>query len=352
MSIQSLIQSGTKLWLDSVHPVEIQKNVARGATGATSNPIIISGIIEHGNYDEQIARLIGKGMDDNAIAWEMTDELVADAQEAFLPAWEKSQGNDGYVSFELDPLLEDIEVNYPLDYRKRKYIELGQHYALEQDNRMIKVPATDGGIAALEELAAAGVTINVTLCFTMRQYLASRDAIWRGAQRRKNGLKDFKSVYSIFVSRVDAYTDKHITQLSDDAQGVVGVLNAKEVWAENQKFWKDKNLRLEQEIVFASTGKKLSWQAEDYYVENLAGSDIQTVPPETIEAVEHLGKTYGRAIAQLPEEKIVREIHEKVDDNALEAFLMEEGLAKFTHPFKKLLGTIAAKRQELATANR
>ena len=88
---------------------------------------------------------------------------------------------------------------------------------------MIKVPATPAGLDALEELAAAGVTLNVTLIFTMRQYEAARDAIWRGAQRRKS-LDRFKSVYSIFVSRVDVYTEKHVPELSPAAQGQVGIV--------------------------------------------------------------------------------------------------------------------------------
>ncbi len=350
MPLKSLIQSGTKLWLDSVEPHEVQKNFERGATGATSNPIIIADILKTGAFDDHIARLIDKGYDDAAIAWEMTDELVSDAQEIFLPVWERTEGDDGYVSFELDPLLEDPELGPPLPQRIERYIELGKHYALEQDNRMIKVPATEAGLAALEELAAAGVMLNVTLCFTRRQYLAARDAIWRGVQRSPRGLDSFKSVYSIFVSRIDVYTDKYVRDLSDEAQGEVGILNAKELWRENQAFWADKNLRLKQEIVFASTGRKLDWQGEDYYVENLAGSDIMTNPPETNDAIERLGKNYTRQVDQMPPDEIVAEIREKVDVAAMEAKLMEEGVKKFADPFKKLLATIAEKRQSLAAA--
>src|SRR5439155_4461942 len=108
----------------------------------------------------------------------------------------------GYVSFELDPLLEDAARNVPVAERTKKYVELGKQWSAGHKNRMIKVPATEGGLAALEELAAAGVTLNVTLIFSERQYNIARDAIWRGAQRRKS-LDTFKSVYSIFVSRLD-----------------------------------------------------------------------------------------------------------------------------------------------------
>ena len=124
----------------------------------------------------------------------------------------------------------------------RRYIELGIKYAANQTNRMIKVPATDAGLDCLEELAAHGVTLNVTLCFTGRQYTAARDAIWRGAQRRKKGLDGFKSVYSIFVSRVDVYTEKKVPELTKPAQGLVGIVNAKQMWRLNAEFWRDKNV--------------------------------------------------------------------------------------------------------------
>src|SRR5205807_2401887 len=129
------------------------------------------------------------------------------AQGIFLPAWQETKGNDGYVSFELDPLLEDPDRNIPVEERTRRYITLGKKWSGGQQNRMIKVPATNAGLDALEELAAAGVTLNVTLVFSPRQYTIARDAIWRGAQRRASR-DQFKSVYSIFVSRLDVYTEE------------------------------------------------------------------------------------------------------------------------------------------------
>src|SRR5207248_3483553 len=95
-------------------------------------------------------------------------------------------GNAGYVSFELDPLLEDPGRNVPVAERTKKYIELGKHWGLGRKNRMIKVPATEGGLAAIEELVAAGVQVNVTLVFSERQYKLARDAAWRGIQKRKD----------------------------------------------------------------------------------------------------------------------------------------------------------------------
>ena len=350
MSLQSLIATGTKLWLDSVEPQLVTKNRALGATGATSNPIIVSDIVKGGHYDEQIVELVDKGLDDDAIAWELDNRLVKQAQDVFLPAWEKTHGNDGYVSFEVDPLLEDVVKPVPHGQAVQRYVELGKKWAAGHRNRMIKVPATAAGLAALEDMAAAGITLNVTLIFSERQYKLARDAVWRGAQRRKTGPGDLKSVYSIFVSRVDVYTEKHVPELSPAAQGLVGIVNVKRLWRLNQEFWADKKLRLQQEIVFASTGTKKPTDPPDKYVEALAGSDIQTNPPGTNDAVEKLNKKYTRQIDKMPADAVLREIDQKVDQAKMENKLMEEGTAKFAEPQKALLRLISEKRASLASA--
>src|SRR5262245_50782619 len=169
--LQSLVACGTKLWLDSVDPDEVQRNRAFGATGATSNPIIVADLIKTGRFDDLILKGIEAGMDDETLAWHLTDHLVKMAQEVFLPAWKQTRGDDGYVSFELDPLLEDPTCPLTVQQRTARYIELGKKWSAGHSNRMIKVPATPGGLAALEELCAAGVTLNVTLIFSDRQYV-------------------------------------------------------------------------------------------------------------------------------------------------------------------------------------
>ncbi len=350
MSLKSLIATGTKVWLDSIDPPLVKKNRAAGATGATSNPIIVSDIIKAGQFDEQITELANKGESDSEIAWDMTDRLVKEAQAVFLPIWEQTSGNDGYVSFELDPLLEDKQNPTPTAEATKKYIELGKKWSAGHKNRMIKVPATAAGLAALEELAAANISLNVTLIFSERQYKIARDAIWRRAQRRKNGKDLFKSVYSIFVSRVDVYAEKHVPSLSPAAQGQVGLVNAKRLWQMNQIFWKDKGLKLQQEMIFASTGTKKPSDPPDKYVEALAGSDIQTNPPATNDAVEKSTKVYTRKVDQMPPKEVLDEIDQKVDPAKMEDKLMEEGTLKFADPQKALLKQISEKRASLATA--
>lgn len=345
MSLQSLIASGTKLWLDSIDPDLVVKNYEAGATGATSNPIIVSDLLKSGRYDDHIAALAAGGMDDTAIAWQMTDYLVRAAQQVFLPTWLETQHNDGYVSFELDPLLEGPNAP-PHQQRVEQYIALGKYWSKGHPNRLIKVPATNAGLEAIEELCAAGVNINVTLIFSQRQYEIARDNMWRGAQKREN-LDDFKSTYSIFISRVDVYTQEHLPNLSKETRGEVGLVNAKKMWQTNTEFWKDKNLRLQQEMIFASTGVKLEGDPADKYVAALAGSDIQTNPPKTNDEVEKQDKKHSRQVDVMPSAEVLAEINREVDQQRMEKTLMEEGTAKFAEPHQALLELIAKKRADL-----
>lgn len=348
--LASLIASGTKLWLDSVDPDLVRTNRALGATGATSNPIIISDLIKTGRFDDDLKALEKKqSVDAETAAWQLTDQVVQAAQKVFFPVWEETKGNNGYVSFELDPLLEDPSCKLSVDEKAARYIELGKKWAAGHRNRMIKVPATPGGLAALEELCAAGITLNVTLIFSMRQYKIARDAVWRGAQRRKS-LEHFKSVYSIFVSRVDVYTEKFVPELSAAAQGQVGIVNAKRIWQENKKFWSDKGTPLAQEMIFASTGTKKPSDPPYKYVAALAGSDIQTNPPATNDAVEKSGQTFSRLVDKLPPAEVLADIDAKVDQQNLEVELMREGVAKFADPFKALIKLLEEKRRAMATA--
>jgi transaldolase len=231
-----------------------------------------------------------------------------------------------------------------------RYVALGKQWAQGHKNRMIKVPATPAGLDALEELAAAEVTLNVTLIFSMRQYKLARDAVWRGAQRRPTRAL-FKSVYSIFVSRLDVYTEKHVPQLSPQAQGLVGIVNAKRIWRENSRFWSEKQLPLAQEMIFASTGTKKPQDPPWKYVEAFAGSDIETNPPDTNEAVQRSGRSFTRRVDELPPADVLGEIDRLVDMQKLEETLMREGIQKFADPQKALLKLIADKRAAIGAKN-
>jgi transaldolase len=345
--LESLIATGTKLWLDSIDPDEVKVNRALGATGATSNPIIVSDLVKTGRFDGLIRRFLAEAPDDESLAWLVTDAMVRDAQAVFLPVWEQTRGDDGYVSFELDPIIEDSASTEPVPSRIARYIELGKKWSAGHKNRMIKIPATPAGLGAIEELCAAGVTLNVTLIFSERQYTEARDAMWRGAQRRASR-DQFKSVYSIFVSRLDVYTQQKVPSLSPAAQGMVGIVNAKRIWRLNNEFWADKKLPLKQEMIFASTGTKDPRLPPWKYVEAFAGSDIETNPPATNKAVAESGRTFTKHVHEMPPDEVLKEIDEKVDMGLLERTLMEEGLKKFADPQKALIALIAQKRRELA----
>lgn len=344
--LQSLVSSGTKLWLDSVDPDEIAKNRGFGATGATSNPIIISDLIKTGRFDADIKAFLAHGHDDETIAWAMTDKLVKAAQAVFEPVSDSTEGDDGWVSFELDPLLEDASCTLSVAERTKKYIELGKKWSAGHKNRMIKVPATPGGLGAIEELVAAGVCVNVTLIFSERQYILARDAAWRGIQRTPNKER-IKTVYSIFVSRLDVYTERVLPDMSQSAQGMVGIVNAKRIWKLNSEFWANKGLKLKQEMIFASTGTKKKEDSPWKYVEAFAGSDIETNPPGTNKLVQNSGWTFARRIDEMPNQRVLDEIDRRVDMKQLEEALMQEGLEKFADPQKALIKLIGEKRAAL-----
>ena len=341
--LASLVASGTRLWLDSVDPGLVREARAAGATGATSNPVIIADLVKGGRFNDRIAALAATGIDDGGVAWALTDELVARAEGEYLGVWEASGGDDGWVSFELDPLIEDPALPMTHDERVARYVELGLAWSRGHRNRMIKVPATAAGIAALEPLAAAGVPLNVTLLFTHAQVEQARDAIWRGASRLPS-LVSFKSVYSVFVSRVDVWAAKHAPDLSAAARGQMAIVNAKRIWSANRLFWQRHPTPLSQSIVFASTGVKEAGVDPCRYVAALAGADIQTNPPATNRAAEESGREFTRQVDQLPPADVLAELDARIDVARMGTELLAEGIAKFVAPQHDLLALVRAKR--------
>lgn len=346
---QSLLKTGTRLWLDSIDPELVQQAFDWGFTGATSNPVIVADLVQSGKFDDELRALMSTESDEHQVAWKLNDFMVNQAEHVFKEIWNATQGDDGYVSFEVDPLLEDPDANLTETQRVAKYVDESKRWSQGHSNRLIKIPATDAGIIALEEVVAQGIRVNVTLIFTSRQYTAARDAIWRGAQRQID-LSGFKSVYSIFVSRVDTYTATHLPDLSPAVQGMVGIVNAQQIWAENQTFWQSHATPLQQEIVFASTGTKNPEDPPWKYVAALAGGDIQTNPPATNQAVADAELAFESRLQQLPADEVVAEIEDKVDMAQLEETLMEEGIKKFADPQRALAERIAARRDVLASS--
>ncbi len=154
--LESLVACGTKLWLDSIDPDLVRSNRALGATGATSNPVIVSDLIKMAASMRGSSNSWPKVATMTRSPGKSRMKLVRSAQDVFRPIYEQTGGNDGYVSFELDPLIEDVTANMPHAQRVARYIELGKKWNAGHTNRMIKVPATPAGLDALEELCAAG----------------------------------------------------------------------------------------------------------------------------------------------------------------------------------------------------
>ena len=341
--LASLVASGTRLWLDSVDPGLVRQARVAGATGATSNPVIIADLVKGGRFNDRIAALAATGIDDGGVAWALTNELVAGAEGEYLGVWEASGGDDGWVSFELDPLIEDPARPMTHDERVARYVELGLAWSRGHRNRMIKVPATAAGITALEPLAAAGVPLNVTLLFTHAQVEQARDAIWRGASRLPS-LGSFKSVYSVFVSRVDVWAAKQAPDLSAAARGQMAIVNAKRIWNANRLFWQRHPTPLAQSIVFASTGVKEAGVDPCLYVAALAGADIQTNPPATNRAADESGREFTRQVDRLPPAEVLAELDARIDSARMGTELLAEGIAKFVAPQHDLLALVRAKR--------
>ena len=279
----------------------------------------------------------------------MTDQLVSDAQAVFRPVWEQTHGNDGYVSFELDPLLEDPQLGPPHAQRVARYIELGKHWSRGHVNRMMKVPATPRRHRRLGGTGRRGRDAQRHADFHAPAVSRARNAIWRGAERLADRGK-FKSVYSIFVSRVDVYTEQHVPQLSPAAQGMVGIVGAKRIWAENQTI-------LARQKAAARSGDRLCQHGHEEargstwkYAAAFAGSDIETNPPATNDAIEKSGRTFQRQIDKLPPAEVLAEIDRKVNVDHLEATLMAEGVKKFADPQKALLAIVERKCAALTTA--
>jgi transaldolase len=141
-----------------------------------------------------------------------------------------------------------------------------------------------------------------------------------------------------------------VPDLSAEAQGQVGIVGAKRIWKENKEFWAAKKLPLAEEMIFASTGTKKPSDPAWKYVEAFAGSDIETNPPATNDAVARSGLTFSRKVDELPPAKVLAEIDQKVKVEHLEATLMSEGIKKFCDPQKALLKLIAEKRGSLSAA--
>ncbi len=361
--LAQLAKVGQSVWFDQME----RKLVTSGALqrmideddlrGLTSNPTIFEKAIGGSeDYDAQLRMLASQGKSSEEIYDEMTIEDIGNAADVFLPVYERTGGDDGYVSLEVAPHLAD-DTELTVAEAQRLFTRLGR------TNVMIKIPATPEGIPAIERTIANGINVNVTLIFSNDVYAQVIEAYLRGLERRaKEGLPIgyIASVASFFVSRIDTQADKQIeARLKDDPSletllGKVAIANAKLAYRlfkdvfESERFRKLRDLGARvQRPLWASTGTKNPKYSDVLYVDTLIGPHtVNTLPPATYEAF----KDHGRVEPTL--EKDVEDARRVLDTFAAKGFSLDaitkkltaEGVKSFHDSFVTLLATIEARR--------
>jgi len=225
--LHRLADHGQSVWIDFLSRDLLRGDLARmmcqdAVSGVTSNPTIFAKALSGGEaYDEQIA---AAGGDANSVFLALAMRDVTTACDLLRPVWERTEGRDGYVSIEVDPDLAD-------DTAATIAQSTHFHEAIARPNLLVKIPATDAGVPAIEEMIARGYAINVTLIFSLTRHRQVAEAYLRGLERPVALGGDpsrIHSVASFFVSRVDTEADRRLAEIGrDDLKGRLGIANAK-----------------------------------------------------------------------------------------------------------------------------
>jgi len=354
--LAELAKAGQSVWYDQME----RKLITTGKLqrlideddlrGMTSNPTIFEKAIGGSDdYDGQLRMLASQNKSRDEIYDELVIDDISKAADLFRPVYDKTHGDDGFVSLEVSPLLARDTAGTVAE-AKRLFGRLGRR------NVMIKIPATKEGIPAIEESIAAGININVTLIFSNDVYAQVIEAYLRGLERRvaqNLPVGDIASVASFFVSRIDSQADK-LLENEPDLQGKIAIANAKLAYQLfKQIFTSDRFLKLRdqgarvQRPLWASTGTKNPKYSDVMYIEALIGPDtVNTIPPATYDAF----KDHGRVIMTL--EKDLAEAKRVLDEfkakgHSLEAItdkLTVDGVKSFEESFEQLMATIEARR--------
>jgi transaldolase len=354
--LQRLHEAGVSIWLDTLsrellESGEFARLVADWAvTGATSNPTIFAkAITDSDRYDDQLRTVAGAGIRDaRAVFFELALEDVRRAAAVLRPTFDATGGRDGFVSFECTPDLADdstatIEQAWELWSR------------LDRPNVMIKVPATEAGVPAIEELTARGVNVNVTLLFSVERYEQVIEAYLAGLEQRVaagRSLHGVASVASFFVSRVDTKVS-HVLDAGSPLRNRVAVVNAQRAYRRYlSRFAGERWKALEvlgarpQRPLWASTGTKDPNASDVLYVEQLiAPGVVNTMPQATLEAFADHGDATG--VIDLDAESAERVLYEAaaagVDLPAITHELEREGVQAFCDSYAELLACIDSK---------
>ena len=362
--LRKLSEAGQSVWIDSlsrdsVQNGELQGMVDDGVVGVTSNPTIFQKAISGSSlYDEQLAQLAKEQEDPKEIFLGVARKDIQDACDLLAPVFEKSNRLDGYVSLEVSP---DLAYDTPKTVAEAKRL----HEMVDRPNLMVKIPATVPGLAAIEEMIAAGKSINVTLIFSLARYRTVARAYIRGLQRLVAAGGDpsgVSSVASFFVSRVDTEADKRLDEAGrPDLKGKLAVANAKlayEAFGEifsgpDWAFLESKGAK-KQRPLWASTSTKNPDYPDTIYVDDLVGPDtVNTMPHATLEATMDHAEVNPNALAEGLDD--ARRLLDRLAEAGVEyddvtETLEKEGVQKFIDSFHELLDEIKAKTSQLVSS--
>ena len=356
--LAQLAAAGVSIWLDDLSRERLNSGnlqeliTDKNVVGVTTNPTIFASALADGAaYDTQVRELAARGASVDDAIREITVADVQQACDVFSGTWETSNGVDGRVSLEVEPgLARDPEgtLAQALDLWK----------AVDRPNLLVKIPATEAGLSAVTRALAEGVSVNVTLIFSVERYRAVMDAYLDGLeQAAANGrpLAGIASVASFFVSRVDSEIDKRLEAIgSDEAlalRGKAGVANSRLAYAAFQEvFSSDRWKALEakgarpQRPLWASTGVKNPDYSDTLYVTELVVADtVNTMPEKTLLAFADHGEVHGdRVTGTAAEAQEVFDALERLGVDLTDVFLAleDEGVEKFEKSWTELQETV------------
>ena len=337
-SVHETFNLGQSIWLDYIDKSLItgglQEWIDLGVAGVTTNPSIFeNAIAKTSDYDEEIKSLAKSGKTSAEIYEVLTLQEVGAAADIMRQVYDRTNGKDGYVSLEVNPLLAS-DRDTTISEAKRLFA------LLNRPNVMIKIPATPEGISALTECIASGINVNSTLIFSKDQYASVAKAYIEGTKRGGRAA----SVASVFVSRVDTAVDKLLAEKDSGLCGKIAVDGIKLIYQDFKKIFA--NEKFVQRPLWASTGTKNKSYSDVKYVEELIGADtVNTVPPATLEAFVNHGKASLTLESNLGEaaDELNKLAALGINLDAVCAQLLEDGLKSFNKAFESLMSAIENK---------
>ncbi|PWT99488.1 MAG: transaldolase [Terriglobia bacterium] len=352
---------GQSIWLDNITRDLLNSGTLKryiddlSVTGLTSNPTIFDHAIKNSvSYDTAIAALLQSGKSGEELFFELALDDLTRAADQFRPVYDRTNGEDGWVSLEVSPLLA-----YDTASTLREAKDLSGRAG--RPNLFIKIPGTKEGAPAIEEAIYAGIPVNVTLLFSREQYLAAAEAFLRGIERRiEAGLNpDVGSVASVFVSRWDGAVASKVPEALRNRLGIAVAMRTYQAYRnllDSPRWQQAFNAGARpQRLLWASTGTKDPKASDILYVKALAAPfTVNTMPEATLKALaEHTELGSILPADGGDSEKVLAEFAKAgIDIDALAAQLQDEGAKSFVKSWDELMGVIESKSAAIQKAAR